>query len=104
MAVVYLPQVTDQVFDTANRHSDVRTKRRMVGLSEDDRITWAAVTRSLQLLFAVSNTNLGHSALTGLGRILHTEHPEIWGSLIDLEDPSVFPLMAMRCGLDCIQT
>ncbi|CAG8908826.1 unnamed protein product [Penicillium egyptiacum] len=89
MAVVYLPQVTDQIFDTATSSCNDLVTTAQVILSSSDKPT----TR----LFALtSESNLGHSALTGLGRILHVEHPEIWGSLIDLEDPSVFPLMAMR--------
>jgi 6-methylsalicylic acid synthase len=75
----------------------------------------------MRLFVLTSECNLGHSALTGLGRILHTERiamsgktegssrsmrlPQMSGCsvcrirprpVIDLEDPSVFPLMAMR--------
>ena len=89
MAVVCLPQVTDQIFDTATRSCNDLVTAAQVILSFSDKPT-------MRLFVLTSECNLGHSALTGLGRILHTEHPDIWGSLIDLEDPSVFPLMAMR--------
>ncbi|CAI7639412.1 unnamed protein product [Penicillium glandicola] len=89
LAVVYLPEVTDQIFET--------TTTTCSGLVSAAQVILSSSNKPTARLFALtSGNNLGHSALTGLGRILHTEHPEIWGSLIDLEDPSVFPLMAMR--------
>nr|AAB49684.1 putative polyketide synthase [Penicillium griseofulvum] len=89
MAVVYLPQVTDQIFETATSACSRLVSAAQFILSFSKKPT-------VRLFTLTSETNLGHSALTGLGRILHTEHPEIWGSVIDIEDPSVFPLMAMR--------
>ncbi|KAG0152687.1 hypothetical protein PDIDSM_2492 [Penicillium digitatum] len=89
LAVVYLPQVTDQIFETA-----INTCNDLVSAAQ---IILSLSNRTPVRLFALTcEANIGHSALTGLGRILHTEHPEIWGSLIDLDDPLVFPLMAMR--------
>ncbi|KAJ5159287.1 uncharacterized protein N7500_008938 [Penicillium coprophilum] len=89
LAVVYLPQDTDQIFETATSTCNSLVSAVQVILSVSEK-------PNMRLFALTSETNIGHSALTGLGRILHTEHPEIWGGLIDLEDPSAFPLMAMR--------
>ena len=40
-------------------------------------------------------SDLGHAPLYGLCRIIHSEHPEIWGGLFEEED-GVFPLSAIR--------
>ncbi len=43
-----------------------------------------------------SVTGLAHGALYGLGRIIAQEHPDIWGGLIDTENPAVFPQLAVK--------
>ncbi|OQD98979.1 hypothetical protein PENVUL_c067G07669 [Penicillium vulpinum] len=89
LAVIYLPQVGDQIFETATSACN--------GLVSAAQMILSSSSKPTTRLFALTaETNLGHSALIGLSRILHTEHPEIWGSLIQLEDPLVFPLIAMR--------
>ncbi|KAJ5490651.1 Nonribosomal peptide synthetase 7 [Penicillium expansum] len=71
LAVVYLPQVTDQIFETATLSYNGLVSAAQIILSSSNKPT-------LRLFALTCETNLGHSALTGL-------------------DPSVFPLMAMRC-------
>ena len=51
-------------------------------------------------------TALAHAPLHGLGRIIASEQPEIWGALIDNEDgDSTFPLQAIKYaqGADVIR-
>ncbi|KAI9158144.1 Mellein synthase [Paramyrothecium foliicola] len=43
-----------------------------------------------------STTGLAHGALYGLGRIIASEHPDLWGGLIDTETPDVFPVLAAK--------
>ncbi|EHK46840.1 6-methylsalicylic acid synthase [Trichoderma atroviride IMI 206040] len=43
-----------------------------------------------------SVTSLAHGALYGLARIIASEHPDIWGGLIDSESSSDFPMLAIR--------
>ena len=47
-----------------------------------------------------SSTGLAHGALYGLGRIIAQEHPDIWGSLVDNENPALFPLLAVKYVAD----
>ncbi|KGO52463.1 Acyl transferase/acyl hydrolase/lysophospholipase [Penicillium expansum] len=70
LAVVYLPQVTDQIFETATLSYNGLVSAAQIILSSSNKPT-------VRLFALTCETNLGHSALTGLGRILHTEHPEI---------------------------
>jgi 6-methylsalicylic acid synthase len=42
-----------------------------------------------------SPTALAHSSLLGLSRIISAEHPDIWGSLIDVED-GIVPHIALK--------
>ncbi|KAJ5769075.1 hypothetical protein N7520_003634 [Penicillium odoratum] len=90
LAVFYLPQVTDQIFDTATIACDglVAAAQAILRLGSDE--------KTVRLFVITSEGNLGHSALTGLSRVIFAEHPEIWGSLINVEDYSTFPFMAMR--------
>ena len=49
---------------------------------------------------------LSHASLHGLARIIQSEHPEIWGSLIDVEDRDFsFPMQAIKYvkGADVIR-
>ncbi|KAI3317345.1 6-methylsalicylic acid synthase [Xylariaceae sp. AK1471] len=41
-------------------------------------------------------TALAHAPLHGLARIIGSEHPDIWGGLIDTETDATFPLMAIK--------
>ncbi|KAH8645857.1 6-methylsalicylic acid synthase [Tricladium varicosporioides] len=49
-------------------------------------------------------TSLAHGALFGLARIIETEHSDIWGALLDVED-SAFPLQALKyvSGADVVR-
>ncbi|KAJ5589593.1 Nonribosomal peptide synthetase 7 [Penicillium hordei] len=80
LAAVYLHQVTDQIFSTAASTCNglLSAVQVIISFSNPHTVCLSVLT---------SKTNLAHSALTGLGQIVRTEHPEIWGSLIDLEDP-----------------
>lgn len=91
LAVVYLPSVTEQVFETATNACNGLVSAVQTVLS-----SVSSQKPGVRIFALTTEANLGHSALTGLSRILHSEHPEIWGGLIDLEEPSEFPLMAMR--------
>ncbi|KAI0904965.1 6-methylsalicylic acid synthase [Ustulina deusta] len=41
-------------------------------------------------------TGLAHGPLHGLARIIGSEHPEIWGGLIDADTDATFPLTAIK--------
>ncbi|KAI0438208.1 6-methylsalicylic acid synthase [Xylaria telfairii] len=41
-------------------------------------------------------TGLAHAPLYGLARIIGSEHPDIWGGLIDTETDATFPLTAIK--------
>ncbi|KIK57881.1 polyketide synthase [Collybiopsis luxurians FD-317 M1] len=41
-------------------------------------------------------TGLSQSALHGLGRIIASEHPDVWGGLIDMEFLSMFPSLVVK--------
>ncbi|KAF2969744.1 hypothetical protein GQX73_g3823 [Xylaria multiplex] len=41
-------------------------------------------------------TGLAHAPLQGLSRIIGSEHPDIWGCLIDTDTDVVFPLTAIK--------
>ncbi|KJZ74128.1 hypothetical protein HIM_06577 [Hirsutella minnesotensis 3608] len=43
-----------------------------------------------------SVTGLAHGALYGLARIIASEHPDVWGGLLDTETPETFPILAVR--------
>jgi 6-methylsalicylic acid synthase len=43
-----------------------------------------------------SATALAHAPLRGLTRIIASELPDVWGAMIDLEDPDIFPLSIMK--------
>ncbi|KAL7898768.1 KR domain-containing protein [Trichoderma sp. SZMC 28014] len=43
-----------------------------------------------------SVTGLAHGTLYGLARIVASEHPDVWGGLIDSESPNEFPMLAIR--------
>ncbi|TGJ81633.1 hypothetical protein E0Z10_g7123 [Xylaria hypoxylon] len=43
-----------------------------------------------------SATGLAHGPLHGLARIIGSEHPDIWGGLIDTDTDATFPLTAMK--------
>jgi phthiocerol/phenolphthiocerol synthesis type-I polyketide synthase B len=45
------------------------------------------LTRNAQPLSEGEPANPGHAVLWGLGRTLALEHPEIWGAVIDVEEP-----------------
>ncbi|KAI8635536.1 6-methylsalicylic acid synthase [Xylariaceae sp. FL1651] len=55
-------------------------------------------------LFIVTNgvqagktaTGLAHGPLHGLARIIGSEHPDVWGGLIDTDIDASFPLMAIK--------
>ncbi|GKZ18416.1 type I Iterative Polyketide synthase (PKS) [Aspergillus brasiliensis] len=91
LAVVYLPQTTTDVFDTAFESCNT-----LVSAAHAVNAAATAAASSARLFVLTSETDLGHSALSGLSRIIQTEHPDIWGGLIEVEDPVSFPLMAMR--------
>ncbi|SPB48697.1 unnamed protein product [Aspergillus niger] len=88
LAVVYLPQTMTDVFDTATRSCND-----LVSIIQT--IT-AAASSTTRVFVLTAGTELGHSALLGLSRIIQAEHPDIWGSLIEVEDTFSLPLMAMR--------
>lgn len=94
-AIVYLPMFdvpVDSVAATSSHHA-------MDLLS----ITKLAVKSSLApKIFVLTNgvllgqaAALGQSALHGLSRIIASEHPEVWGGLIDLDSPTI-PLDVMK--------
>ncbi|ORY58820.1 6-methylsalicylic acid synthase [Pseudomassariella vexata] len=43
-----------------------------------------------------STTGLAHGPLYGLARIIASEHPDLWGALIDNETTSIFPVIAAK--------
>jgi 6-methylsalicylic acid synthase len=54
-------------------------------------------------LFVVTNraypgsvATLAHQALYGLARIIASEHPDLWGGLLDTDKPEEFPSMAAK--------
>ncbi|WP_409371343.1 type I polyketide synthase [Mycolicibacterium litorale] len=80
-----------RLFDTARRIAVA-----MSGMTDPGRLF--LLTRNAQPVSEGDRANPGHAVLWGLGRTLALEHPEIWGSVIDL-DELVPDRLAARCVL-----
>ncbi|MDT5191107.1 MAG: phthiocerol/phenolphthiocerol synthesis type-I polyketide synthase, partial [Mycobacterium sp.] len=86
--VLYAPSVPSAHLDVAAAYRLFNALRRLAA-------TLAAMTSPPKLLVVTRNAqpvdegdraNTVHAVLWGLGRTLALEHPEIWGSIIDVDD------------------
>ncbi|OXV06462.1 hypothetical protein Egran_05770 [Elaphomyces granulatus] len=92
--IVHIPQSAvsaDTVFEAVSKSCEilVAAAKQLISQSMDTK------------LFTITNGNnntwskLGDSPLYGLSRIIQSEHPEIWGGLVEVED-DMFPVMAIK--------
>ncbi|KAF9058599.1 acyl transferase domain-containing protein [Rhodocollybia butyracea] len=98
-AVIYIPSIVETLQDVSTASKDF--------IWDIAVIVKFLVKNSLELtskLFVITDraytgetvTGLAHSALYGLCRIIASQHPDLWGGLIDNESPLVFPLLAIK--------
>ncbi|KAF3201294.1 hypothetical protein TWF106_006595 [Orbilia oligospora] len=94
--VVYLPSGSDLEADTAKFSStfcsEVLDITKLLVNQKSPSKLWC-ITHGL--FEAFSPSSLSQGPLVGLSRIIASEHPEIWGGLVDTDDES-FPLQAVK--------
>ncbi|HVQ98019.1 MAG TPA: beta-ketoacyl synthase N-terminal-like domain-containing protein, partial [Mycobacterium sp.] len=90
--VLYAPFVRRDHFDVASAYRLSNELRRLAATLAEMGSTSTrppklfVVTRNAQPVGEGDLSNPAHALLWGLGRTLALEHPEIWGSLIDVDD------------------
>ena len=86
--VLFAPSVASAHFDVASAyrlfHEVTRLAARLVGMTSPPKLT--ILTRNAQPISEGDRSNPAHAILWGLGRTLALEHPEIWGSIIDVDE------------------
>ncbi|BBC17699.1 polyketide synthase [Mycobacterium leprae Kyoto-2] len=102
--VLYAPSVSTESVDPVDPESGYRlfhAVRRLAAamVAGTSKPKLVVVTRNAQPVAVGERANPAHAVLWGFGRTLALEHPEIWGSVIDL-DASMPPELAARCILD----
>ena len=95
--VLYAPSVPSTHLDVASGYRLFNAVRRIVatlaGMASPPKLV--ILTRNAQPIDEGDRANPAHAVLWGLGRTLALEHPEIWGSIIDVDD-SVPPELISR--------
>ena len=91
--LVHIPRPAksaDAVFEAASKSCEtvVAAVKQLITQSTDTKL-FVIVNRESTL------STLGYAPLYGLSRIIQSEHPEIWGGLVEVEDDA-FPLMAIK--------
>ena len=98
--IVYIPGQVEDVSKIASASKsysrDLLAITRFV-MSSAPQTRIFAVTQNA--IAAQTPTSLAHSPLLGLGRIIAAEQPDLWGGIIDTENPD-FPLQAMKYVLN----
>ncbi|WP_079097130.1 phthiocerol type I polyketide synthase PpsB [Mycobacterium tuberculosis] len=90
--VLYAPPVPGELLDIESAYQVFHATRRLAAAMVASSATAISppklfiMTRNAQPISEGDRANPGHAVLWGLGRSLALEHPEIWGSIIDLDD------------------
>ncbi|KAF2766297.1 6-methylsalicylic acid synthase [Teratosphaeria nubilosa] len=97
--IMYVPRTVERVGDVADATEDF--------IWQTSTLARFIETNSLSStckLFVITDreggsgsvTALAHGALYGLARIIASEHPDLWGGLLDVDEPQKCPLTAMK--------
>ena len=90
--VLYAPSVSSAHLDVASAYRLFNAVRRIAAtlatMASNSKLPpkLFVVTRNAQPIDEGDRANPAHAVLWGLGRTLALEHPEIWGSIIDVDD------------------
>ncbi|KAH9845024.1 6-methylsalicylic acid synthase (mellein synthase) [Teratosphaeria destructans] len=97
--IVYVPRLVERVGDVADATEDfIWQTSTLARFIENNSLS------STCKLFVITHreggsgsvTALAHGALYGLARIIASEHPDLWGGLLDTDEPQRCPLTAMK--------
>ncbi|KAF3904990.1 hypothetical protein AA313_de0201776 [Arthrobotrys entomopaga] len=94
--IAYLPSVAESrlhVFEHSSEFCKTLLDISKILVRRNSSAKLWCITRGL--FEASSSLSLSQGPLVGLSRIIASEHPEIWGGLIDTDDES-FPLQAVK--------
>ncbi len=98
--VVYIPGQVEDVSKIPSASKsychDLLAITRFV-MSSAPQMRMFAVTQNA--ITAQTPTSLAHASLLGLGRIIAAEQPDLWGGIIDIDNPE-FPLQAIKYVLN----
>ena len=86
--VLYAPEVASRQFDAESGYVLFNAARRVVAALVNSALPARLhlLTRNAQPIAAGDRANPAHAVLWGFGRSLALEHPETWGSVIDVDD------------------